>query len=469
MNKYVAGALLTISLGMSFNVNKVNAENTNIKIETNNRIKQILWHNDESNLVNNEEVVSLFDTYDIDINEASNSLDVYVQEEYVEFDEKYIKKDIETISLNDTQTQEYLHNKGYIKFITKAYALGFYDGSIVYHIVTTTEQQKSFKINKKDDLIIRHGENSVTLNIDKYQAKGESCTPYTIYMENDPSNPTYGNVINELSPNYSFSNGGVYYTFPGGFTSSINKGVNIVYDNTKVTGDYYIVATDTTEVQPVYVHNRNLLFDSISISFGPIGVGITADDWSDIMEGSPMTLKGYKSRIEQKVYEIKANDWNFDQRYYFENEGIKSSTLNIEDLSLESSRLRCGYIENEFINLSPNRYNAGDAYLEITSNLPIYEYSVNLSYWSSSEYLYPSQGDYAYIQYLDSNGNWNNYYDILSSKLSSKRKEQKEFTCDFVEGVYSIRIIAHKETPNTDRNKGRICIGNMNIVTYNIH
>ncbi len=73
------------------------------------------------------------------MNEASNSLDVYIQEEYIEFDEVYNQNNINAVDLYDSQTQEYLHNKGYIKFTTKAYALGFYDGSIVYHIVTTTE------------------------------------------------------------------------------------------------------------------------------------------------------------------------------------------------------------------------------------------------------------------------------------------------------------------------------------------
>ena len=81
-----------------------------------------------------------------------------------------------------------------------------------------------------------------------------------------------------------------------------------------------------------------------------------------------MTLKSYSSRIEHSVYKISPVDWNFDQRYYFENEGLKSSTINSDDLVINSTRLRCGYIENEFINLSPNRYNAGDAYLELNFN-----------------------------------------------------------------------------------------------------
>ena len=166
---------------MCFNITNVKAETKNINVaEVGKNLTKISWHNNASSLTNNnEETISLFNKYDIDLNEASNSLDVYIQEEYIEFDEVYNQNNINAVDLYDSQAEKHLHNKGYINFTTKAYALGFYDGSIVYHIVITPEQQKSFVINQKDNLIIRHGDNAVTLNIDNYQAKGESCTPCT--------------------------------------------------------------------------------------------------------------------------------------------------------------------------------------------------------------------------------------------------------------------------------------------------
>lgn len=473
MNRFLKTVLIGLFGITCFNSTKVHAESSFIETESYDDLTKISWHNNAANLINDDQTLSLFNKYDVDLNEAINSLDVYIQEQYFEFDELYTndlnENSIETAYISATQTQEYLHNKGYIKFITKAYALGFYDGSIVYHIVVTTEQKKSFMINQNDNLIIRHGDNAVTLNIDNYQTKGKSYTPCTIYWAYDPNNPTIADVHKELSSNYSCSTGGVYYTFPVGYSSTMTDVATTVYGNTQVTGDYYMVATDTTEVQPVYVHNRNLVIDSLSLSFGPIGVGVSTGKLADVMEGTSMTLKGYNSRIEHSTYEINQIDWNFDQRYYFENEGIKSSTVYKDDLIIKSNRLRCGYIENEFINLSPNRYNAGEAYFEMRFNLPIYEYSVNLSYWSSNEYLNESEGDYAYIQYLDSSSNWVNYINLLNINLSTTRSNTKEVTCDFIEGTYAIRIIAHKENPNTNRNKGRICIGNMKFITYKIN
>ncbi len=470
MIKLICSALVGFSaLGITSNIVSSNITN-DINIESlNENITNIEWHNNKSLL--NQDDEELFEKYDVNALEASNSSDVYIQEEYLSFDEIvktnefYNDNNLTTISGN--QSSEFTHNKGYIKFITKAYNIGFYDGGIVYHIEVTTEQQKSFVINKNDNLIIRHGDNSVTLNLEDYKAKGERYTPCNIYSSYSPNSPINADEYESLDPNYSCSDGGVYYTFKAG-GSTVTGDLTVIYGKTKVTGDYYMVSTGTTEVQPVYVHNYNWFVDSLSISFGRIGVSINTDSNSDVMEGTTMTLKGYNSRIVHSTYKITPDDWGFDARYYFVNEGIKSSTIKLNDLEIESKRLRCGYIEEEYINLSPNRIDAGDAYLELRFNKTIYEFSTNLSFWSSSEHLFKPDGDYAYIEYLDSNGDWITLVDLLDSDLPTDRKNQKYFEFDFIEGTYGIRFVAHKENPSSERNKGRVCIGETKFVTYKI-
>ena len=169
--------------------------------------------------------------------------------------------------------------------------------------------------------------------------------------------------------------------------------------------------------------------------------------------------------VHTSEYSISPADWNFDERYYFENEEIKTSTISIEDLSFNTDRLRCGYIEEEYINLSPNRIGAGDAYLTLEFDEPIYKLSTNLSWWSASENMYSLNGDYAYIQYLDANNNWINAVDLLAIGLPTDRTNQMNIEYDFLDGTYRIRYLAHKETPNTSRNKGRISIGDTIFVT----
>lgn len=424
----------------------------------------VQWHNNSYPLTKDEDSMQIFADYDVDEEEAGRSLDVYIQEETISYEELIpasdaIESGISLDNVGDTKTEEYLHNKGYIKFTTTAYALGFYDGHIVYHIDVKTEQQKKFVINHKDNLIIRHGDNAATYTDDEYPASGTRYTPCTIYMAYS-SNPITADEHESLSPDYSCSEAGVYYTFTAGGSTTVGDTATVIYGNTVVEGDYYMVATDTTEVQPVYVHNYHWLVDSVSISFKGVGVSISTGPNTDVMEGKTMTLKGYNNRVKRSTYSVNPEDWGFEQRYYFLNEGIKISTLNVDDFTIDTKRLRCGYIEEQYVNLSPNRYDAGDAYLELHFNKPIYEFSTNLSFWSSSEWLYSSSGDYAYLQYLSAGNTWKTYVDLLSVGLPTDRTQQKHFECDFIEGTYGIKFIAHKETPNTNRNKGRICIGN---------
>ncbi len=452
MIKLLAATILGLSIlgggATAVPVQQTDAENRNdILIQTKTeKLTNIQWHNKKCPLSNDENSLNLFDEYSIDIDEAKRASDIYIQEEYIPFEEiipiEYVDtySDISLMNIGTSQEQEFIHNEGYIKFVTKAYALGYFDGKIVYHVEVTSKQEvKGFLINKQDNLIIRHGNNSVTLNHPNYPAKGERV-----------------NHREPLEPHFSSAGGGVYYTFrPGAPTT--------------VTGDYYMVATDTTEVQPVYVHNRDWFLNSLSISVGPIGAGIKVDKGlHDIMEGTVMSLKGYSGRIEQNYYTVAPADWGFEGRYYFANEGLKYTTKTFDSFTISTERLRCGYIEEQFINLSPNRVNASDAYLELTFNEPVYEMDTYLAFWSATEGLYASDGDYAYIQYLDAEGNWKTYTDLLASDLPTSRTTPKYFECDFIDGAYGIKFVAHKNAPLTERNKGRICIGETKFTTYNM-
>ncbi len=97
-------------------------------------------------------------------------------------------------------------------------------------------------------MIIRHGDNAVTLNIDNYQAKGESCTPCTIYWNYNPNNPTQEDVINELSPIYDINPN------PESQYLSLNITQNSSYiciDNLSETACYY----DLTKIEALSIVN----------------------------------------------------------------------------------------------------------------------------------------------------------------------------------------------------------------------
>lgn len=165
--------------------------------------------------------------------------------------------------------------------------------------------------------------------------------------------------------------------------------------------------------------------------------------------------------VHETHYSIKPSEWGFDGRYYFNNEGVKSNTVNIGSLGIETKRLRCGYIENQYINLYPNRYGAGYAYLNLSFNQIINGINTNVSYWSNSENLYTSSFDYAYIKYLDNAGNWKIIINLLEYGLSTDRNNQNYIELEIPNGTKQIIFEAYKSSPSTNRNKGRICIGDM--------
>ena len=167
--------------------------------------------------------------------------------------------------------------------------------------------------------------------------------------------------------------------------------------------------------------------------------------------------------IHSEIYDIFPEDWNFEERYYFENEGIKETKFTLENFEVDTSRLRCGFIENEVINLSPNRLDAGEAYFEMKFNKYIKQMDVDISFWSDEEYLNKFLGDYAYIQIKDKLGVWQNEIDLLDYGISTDRYNQTKISISIPQCTKSIRFIAHVEIPLSARNKGRISIGNMKL------
>lgn len=128
MISLIASTILGLSmLGVSVNTIPNNSVSNEIIVQSKDEnVTNIQWHNNRYKLSNDEESLALFTEYDVDESEASRSLDVYIQEEYIPFEETiptgYFANEsgISTLDIGNSQTQEFVHNKGYIKFITKA-------------------------------------------------------------------------------------------------------------------------------------------------------------------------------------------------------------------------------------------------------------------------------------------------------------------------------------------------------------
>lgn len=161
------------------------------------------------------------------------------------------------------------------------------------------------------------------------------------------------------------------------------------------------------------------------------------------------------------TYENKAqilpNEWGFEGRYYFENEGIKTSEIVKNDLTITTSRLRCGYIENSYIVLSPRREGAGRSYFELNFNKPVYSFVYSVCLWSGIENL----DGLAVMQIKDKNGDWHIAVDLKDDiKLTIKSDVLKRYVQNTPDGIYGIRFET-TATATGSSNKERLCIDDL--------
>ncbi len=355
---------------------------------------------------------------------------------------------------NDIFKQDkYTEPGGYVTLTTTAYQIGLYDGHVVYHVTSNAVLEKDFIFAKKDDLIIRT--DALATFYDGIPCTGKTDIYYTGGGHHDLTKSS------ELVP--LFNRGpGVLYEFD--VVQSAGPGDTYIPYQTVVTGDYYFVATDSTAVQTSYVHNQKLFSASLSVNFGYVGISIPLG-WPDaaVYDATPLTLPGYADLIKREVHNLKQSDYGYEQQYFFDEQTKKHT---IDGLEFTTKRLRCGYIEEEYVNLSAQRENAGTAYLEYSFEKPIFQMSTFLSFWSANERFLSD--DVAYIEYLNEENKWTHFFDFFhnDSNVPTNRKEPRRFEFYFIGGTKGIRYYSHTNNPTADRNKGRICIGQTTFVTY---
>lgn len=156
------------------------------------------------------------------------------------------------------------------------------------------------------------------------------------------------------------------------------------------------------------------------------------------------------------------NSYGFEPQYFFYE---KTLSVSNENYIVSTKRLRTGYIENSFVNLSPHRENAGLAYLEIYSPTYINRFEFDASYWGSNEYV-DKLNFSALVQFKTVNGNWITLIDLVRDiNLSKNRMDQDHFSFILsAVNVTAIRIYYTDLIPFGSSNKGRISIGELNIL-----
>ncbi len=157
---------------------------------------------------------------------------------------------------------------------------------------------------------------------------------------------------------------------------------------------------------------------------------------------------------------VTPEDYGFDQRY---NQTEEKKIVSLDRLEFITYRLRTGYIEKEYVNASPKRDGAGEAYLEWHFPKNIRHFSINLSYWQILDKL-SKDNSTAVLETLNDKGEWMFALDLIEANLSVDRTHQEEFSFSFIgKEIPAFRIYVTAPAIG-ERNLGRISIGNINLI-----
>ena len=175
----------------------------------------------------------------------------------------------------------------------------------------------------------------------------------------------------------------------------------------------------------------------------------------------------FAREYENRINWIEPKDYSFDDAYPIDERTMNNYCLStIGSFSFQTKRFRTGYIQNEYIVMSPIKTGINEAFIEYKFDFNISRIEVALSHWRelSNELLSTSTGK-AELQIKVGN-EWIIYKDLLSDEINLSRDREKPnyYRFYFEDNIKEFRFYASIFEPiNVERNKGRICIGNMAI------
>ena len=136
---------------------------------------------------------------------------------------------------------------------------------------------------------------------------------------------------------------------------------------------------------------------------------------------------------------------------------LKEQIILEENTRFNTNRLRCSYIENQYLVLSPKRVDAGTAYLEFGTFSATQKFSFSASMWGPNE---DHANEQFKLQYYE-NYEWKDHITIDLFKLSKNKNNLDTFTVLFPKNTHQFRFLATHSNPVGERNRGRIVLDNL--------
>lgn len=146
------------------------------------------------------------------------------------------------------------------------------------------------------------------------------------------------------------------------------------------------------------------------------------------------------------------------------------------DNPFDTRRYRTGYIQSEYIVMSCFREGINNAFIEYKFNYPVFGLIVDLAHWRSLsiEWLdkITGYGYFSIFGYRDysnpfDTGGRLNIVDLLSDEINLSRVREKptKLQIEFDQPVYNFKFNIGGNTYFNQNNRGRVCIGNMQLIT----
>lgn len=155
------------------------------------------------------------------------------------------------------------------------------------------------------------------------------------------------------------------------------------------------------------------------------------------------------------------NESGGGQYFYYE----KSATiLTKQNYLFNTTRLRCSYIEDQYLVLSSNKTGVEYAHLTFYIMHNVNRLTFDAGLWSTFAKEKFTDNDIFKIQYYDGS-NWIDHIEINLKELSEDRDSLDTFIVLFNRKT-TFRFYLEHANPSADRNKGRVVLDNI-VLSYN--
>lgn len=183
-----------------------------------------------------------------------------------------------------------------------------------------------------------------------------------------------------------------------------------------------------------------------------------------------LRVRGYNWRKSglYSVFVEKIKDSNIVDEYInganfgFQNEYVDD--LNRKAIVLDSGfsfttqRMRCGYINGQYLALSAKCRNAGLAYLQMDFTQDIQSFDFEIAIWSNQEYL--NQNSSIKLKIKGRDGAYKTKLTFNIAEMSKDKDDLDNYSLSFDEETFGIRIEVTTNQVNYEKNKGRVVLSN---------